>query len=276
MEKDTLTKEQEEKKKQFIKQFEDDIEHLKYLIDHVDQINHKILLLRRLKMSLVVAQLVAPYVVAAGITFGAFAIFGRTPFIADDKKRELHIQNEIDSLGNTRVIEQYDSFDEEKGNITYYEKWERGEDGEYFRNIKKYSIKNLDEAQINDLISHIDSIKLEDILGEATSIQVEKRNHLEEEDINHNPYIQAVFYSKDTNDYITVKEDVGENIAFTILWLIIIFIAAKSTDAVRQKYSSFDYQKSIYLIKEHNPLFYEEILQKKLKIRKDNYNRLMR
>ena len=131
-----LAERQRLEKKKMLLQMEKEIQQLEFDIHHSKTANLKVHALRGLKISLRAGQLIAPYVLTAAITFGGFAALGGMPFIKDDLKKKLEMKKELDSFGNIRYEQQYDSFDSSKGTISYVGKWNKQNDGFYSREIK--------------------------------------------------------------------------------------------------------------------------------------------
>ena len=84
-------------------------------------------------------QLVAPYILTAAITFGGFAIAGKTPFIKDDIKKKKETKKELDNFGNIKYEQSYDGFHESNNTISYVSNWTKQENGSYSREIKTYA-----------------------------------------------------------------------------------------------------------------------------------------
>jgi hypothetical protein len=271
-----LTEKQEVARKEFMKQLEDEIDQLEFDIDHINLYNRKIRLLRGLKTSLRLGQMLAPYVLATGITLGAFAHFDKTPFVINDCKRELQIRKEIDSLGNIRCEEQYDRFNDTTEYFTYYGKWKQNEDGFYSREVRDYNVHNITEESVMEIIDNMDTISLDDLFGGPSTIRIEKKNFISKEEKDSDAYFQTVVFSRDENDYIIAKEKVEDNIAYTVAFLFCNLGSWKITDLICKHFFPFDFGESVRNIRNKYPTVYKEELQSKLKIKKRNYERLTR
>ncbi len=270
-----LTEKQRLEKKKMLLQMENEIKKLEMQIKHSKFTNAKINALKNLKISLRFGQLIAPYIVAAGVTFGGFSIFGEIPFYRDKHKQKLEMVKEFDSLGNIRYEQQYAHYEESEGTISYYSKWTSLPDGLYSRNIKVYSIEDITEETIMKLVNGNNIDSLEEILGEPILRKTETKNNLTDEELSGDSYLQAIMYSESENEYVMVRESVDDNVGFTLLCIILTFFAELITALVRSS-TSFDFGDCVSEIKRNHPAIDVEELTKKLEIKRDNYNRLTR
>jgi len=275
-EKIILTKEQELEKQKYMKDLEKSIKELEYKINNVDKENLKINTLKRFKIWLKFCQLIAPYVAVLGLSFGAFSFFHLTPFYTDDKKKKLETKNTIDSLGNIKYEEQYYEYEDNTNIISYYGKWEHDIDNQYSREIKVYKLGKISETKILEIIEGNKIKKVETFLGEPTINRVETRNNLSKEELELNPYLEAVIYNVDKNDFIIVKEEISDNFGFTFMWLLINVFLIFFISQVREDMSRFNYKESIVKIEKETIPIDVNSLKKILELKKDNYNRLTR
>jgi len=263
------------KKKKMLLEMQKDINKLENEIKYSKIGNAKIYALRGLKIVLRTLQLIAPFAVTAGITIGGFAAFGGTPFYRDKHKQKLEMMKELDSLGNIRYEQQYEEYENSKSVISYFSKWNFVEDNLYSRDIETYAIGDLTEEQILKLIND-DVESLHEVLGEPISKKTETKNNLSEEDLQSEPFLQAMIYSKFDDDFIMVKESSGDNIGITLVWALVTALAEIIPVLWREESSDFDYRYCIKKIKEKHPTIDVEELTKKLEIKKSNYDRLTR
>jgi hypothetical protein len=274
--KHNLTEKQFKAKIEFIENLKNEINQIQNDIEHIDEKNRKIKLLRNLKYSLTFGRLLVPYVAAVGVTFGIFSYCGRTPFFVDDCKKNLEIKKTLDSLGNIQTEEQYQKYEEKIEYLTYYGKWEINNDGIYEREIRIYNIKNINEDLIYEVFNNINNLNLDDLFGGNFFYKIEKRNRLSEDELEQKPFLEATIYDKNENEYIIEKEEIMDNIAFTFLWFVLSFAGIKGIDYIIKKHTTFNYLEAISKIKEKYPLISEEWLKQLLEIKEDNYKRLMR
>ena len=265
-----LTKKQELEKQKLLLQLEKDIQNLQNDIHNCFTKNKKINKLKRIKYILLFIRFILPYVIAASISFEILNFFKINPFILDERKIYLEIMKEIDSFGNIRYEEQYDSFDS-VGKISYFGKWHQEENNFYSREIKTYVPKNIEEDKLNKIINNKDITSLEEILGKP-EVKKETKNNLTEEEINSEPFLQAVIYGTVDDDYIIVKETSVDNTPEIILYFLVVLLCIACITTLRK----FNYKDRLEDIKEKYPLIDLDELKKKLEIRYANYDRLVR
>ena len=272
---DKIDEKLEFQKNELMKQMEDEITQIKYDIDNSSKTNSKIKRLRALKYSLTSLRAITPYVLTAAMTFGLFATLHVTPFILNDQKKKLEKKKIFDSLGNIRYEEQYDNYDSAKSTISYVDKWEKRDDGFYSRKVLTFSAKDILEDIITRIVNDVDIDSLESVFGEPVSSKIQIHNNLTEEEIQAEPYLEAIIYSR-YNDFIVVKESQSENLFSTIVWVILTLFVEIIPFVLRKEYSDFDYIYYIDLIKEKYPYVDAKELEKKLEIKMNNYDRLTR
>lgn len=264
-------------------QMKKEIDTLEFDIKHSSLRNAKMGAIKNLKIYARALQLVAPYIVTAGIVAGGFALFGDIPFYPNDEmKAYSNIMTEFDNAGNIRKEQQYASFkdeddytlDSDDGLLYYYSKWEKMDDGLYSRVVQTYSIGKTYEDIIK-LFGKKD-LNLEDILGEPDSSITETKNNLTEEELQEEAFIQAIVYSEDEGDYIMRKQTVEENLWFSLAYIVLVGILDLIVRSVRRTYSSFDFSRCVNEIKSKYQPFDIDVAKKQLELKKDNYNRLTR
>lgn len=270
-----LEEKQNLEKEKMLHEMRKEISKLENEIKYSKLENAKIYALRGLKIALKTGQLIAPYVLTAGITIGGFAALGGTPFYRDKHKQKLEMIKEIDSLGNIRIEQQYDEYENSKSIISYYSKWSYVEDNLYSRDIETYELGNISEEKILKLLND-DIQSLSEILDEPISKKKETKNNLSDEELYNDSFLQAMIYSKIDDDFIIVKESLVENIGLTLLWIFATVIAEIFPHMWREEISDFNYKYCIMKIKENHSLIDVEELTKKLEIKRSNYDRLMR
>lgn len=264
-------------------QMKKEIDLLESEIKHSSLVNAKIKAIRNLKITARALQLVAPYALTAGIVAGGFTLLGDIPFYPDDEwKVYSKVMTEFDNVGNIRTEQQYDNFkandntlDNSDSMLYYYSEWKKSDNGFYSRTVQTYSIKKKSFEDIMELFKKED-LKLEDVLGEPSSNIKETKNNLTENEIQEESIIKAVMYNEDKNDYIIHKETVGENIVLSILYLLVTILVELVPLFYRSEHSSFDFSDCVDKIKRKYQLLDIDTLTKKLELKRDNYNRLMR
>lgn len=266
---------QTRQKKKMLLEMKKEINKLENEIKYRKLTNIEIYALRSMKIMLRTGQLIAPFAVTAGITFGAFSAYGGIPFYRDSSKHELEMMKEIDSLGNVRYEQQYEEYENSNNVITYYSKWSFADNNFYSRDIETYAIGDITEETMLKLINE-DVKSLREVLGEPILKQKETRNNLLEEELQYNAFLQARIYSKFKENFIIIKETSDDNIKETLLWVLATIFAEIIPFSYRTLISKFKYKQCIKKIKEKYPTVDVEELTKKLEIKRSNYNRLTR
>ena len=271
-----LTKEQQLEKQKYMHNLENNIKDLEYQINNVNKTNLKINALKNIKKSLKFCQLIAPYLVAYSLSFSIFSLFNATPFYTDDRKQYLENKKTIDSFGTKKYEEQYYEYEDNTNIITYYEKWQKNSKNGYSRNIRVYKLGNLSERRVLELIEKNNIKKIEDIFGTPLINRTETREFINNDELLQESYLEAQLYNKDKNNFIIVKEGLGENIEETTIWFLIQCFVYLIISTWRDTFSNFDFKKSLEKIEEENQKVDVESLKKILELKKDNYNRLTR
>lgn len=278
---DTEKKRLEQKK--FMLQLKKDIVDLEKKIKHSRIENLKIDTIKNLKISARVLQLIAPYVVTAGLVAGGFTLLGDIPFYADEWKIYSNVMTEFDNAGNITTRQQYNDFKDDNGNtldssnnlLYYYSQWQLDENGLYSRIVQTYSIEKQTYENLIELFNKED-LKLEDVLGKPNTNIRETRNNLTDEEIQEESFIKAVIYNEETGDYIVHKETVGENVSLSILYILATSLLELVPLSFRHNISSFDFKTCVRRIKKRYPHIDADELAKKLELKKANYDRLTR
>lgn len=270
--------------KKMLLQMKKEIETLESEIKYSILVNAKIGAIRNLKISARALQKVAPYALTAGIIASGFTLSGDIPFYPNDEwKVYSNVMTEFDNYGNIRTEQQYDNFEDDNGNtldssdsmLYYYSKWEKNDDEFYSRTVQIYSIEKKTYEDIIKLFGE-ENINLEDILGEPSSNIKETRNNLTDEELQEESFVKAVIYNKDENDYIMRKETVGENILLSVLYVLLTGLCELVPLYWRSNYSDFYFADCVEEIKRKHQSLDIDTLIKKLELKRDNYNRMMR
>lgn len=277
---DNITKEKQKKIEQdkLLHQMEIEIKKLEKQIKYHRIIDIKIGAIKNLKITARALQMVAPYVVTAGITAGVFTAIGNCPFYCDTIQHNSHNMKEFDSLGNVRYEQQYDEFDNDINILSLYTKWEPSNNGFFVRTVEQYKVKELTEEEVLEIFEKFENkeITIQDIFGEPISSIKESKNNLSSEEIEMGNYFQAVLYSEDEGDFILIKESIGDNVAVLLGYILVTFFAELVPFFIRSEISSFDFSDCVEEIKRNQKNFNIDTVRKKLEIKRDNFNRLMR
>lgn len=278
--KKNIEKQEEKKRKeklQFLMKMERDIKKMEFELKHQNIANAKRKTIKNLKISARALQLVAPYVLTAGLVFGGLAHFLYMPFSGEiEKEIFAHIITEMDTLGNIRYEKKYSDF---AGNniLYYYTKWSQNPDGTYSRMMKTYPLKKKTYEEIVELLKK-ENLNFEEAIGESEpDVVIETKNALTEEEQKTEEFIKAViYYSVDKNDYVVRKMTFGENVIVMVIYAESVVGSQVLMKIIRKKYSSFNFVECVDHIREQNPLIDNESVTKKLELKRENYNRMIR
>ena len=123
----------------------------------------------------------------------------------------------------------------------------------------------------------MDFNSLDDILGTPIIDKTETRNDLTITQINAKPYMQAIIYREDKNNYITITESNKNNIITTTIWIIVnLYTNALVYDAIMKetkgKYKK-NFEKRLEKINENYPNTNSSEMVKKLELKKEQYKK---
>ena len=237
--------------------------------------------IKNLKITARAFQLVAPYILTAGIVAEIFNISGNKPFSSNNERVYLNTMTEFYSMGNINIKKQYGDFKDSIENILdnrdsvlyFYSKWEKDSNNSYYRIIEIYSIKNKTYEDVKKILSQDD---LEKYLDDSNYYETEIKNDLNIQELNSKNFIKAIVYDKDKNDYIEYKKNIFKNISCSIIYIFFASFCEFIPFYLRSNYSKFDFMKSVNKINEKYKTIDINILIKKLEIKKNNYDRMMR
>lgn len=237
--------------------------------------------IKNLKITARAFQLVAPYILTAGIVAEIFNISGNKPFSSNNERVYLNTMTEFYSMGNINIKKQYGDFKDSIENILdnrdsvlyFYSKWEKDSNNSYYRIIEIYSIKNKTYEDVKKILSQDD---LEKYLDGSNYYEKEIKNDLNIQELNSKNFIKAIVYDKDKNDYIEYKKNIFKNISCSIIYIFLASFCEFIPFYLRSNYSKFDFMKSVNKINEKYKTKDINVLIKKLEIKKNNYDRMMR
>lgn len=269
-----LSKSQIRRKKETYLALEREIKKLEFKIKYSKLENIKISSLKSLLTTLRIIQLLFPYLLTAGITYGVFALLVDVPFVRTMEERYLYTHEERDSLGNIKIEEQYESFDS-SNNLRQYSKWTKKDDM-FLRTINTFDINKVSIDTINMIIDKDFNVSsIEELFGKPINTKIEKVNKLTEEELLKPSFIEASIYDVDKNTYQTFLQDSSTNLELGFIWLIITLFL-ELAPAYYREVSSFNLYQCISDINEKYTKEDIDELKQKLKIKMDNINRLKR
>ena len=274
MNKIELSMEQKEKKKQMLLDMKKELENLEYQKEHFKTLNIEICMLRIMKILLQSFKRLSPYIMTSIISFMIFKYFNHTPFIKDEIEKKLAIQKEFDSMRNIRYEMQYDDFVNNENRIEVFSSWKKTNDNFYEREIKVYYVNSISVERIEKIVDS-NYVSLDSIFGVPDLIKTEKRNDLSEEEINSLPSVKGIVYLK-SNETIQMKESDINNTGSTIAWILLNLLIDGFLSKLIVKPSFKTLMENIKKINDENPIIDKDELEKLIKLKQDNYNRLVR
>jgi len=261
------------KSEKIVKNIKKEIEKLEYKIENKDIQNKKIELLKKLKTSVLVTRALAPYSISIILVYNFLRSIDQTPFYRDDVKIYMKEKKYFDSYNNIRYEQQYEEFENTLPILKYYNEWTKVNDNEYKRSVEIYNLKKIKKKTINKLVEENDINKVKDLLYEPIQVQTEVKNNITEQELNTKPYLQAIIYNENKKEYTFIKQQSDKEFMNIFTFILLSLIGEIPTSLYRTYKSKFNFKESLNEIKNMDNI---EVLQKKLEIKKDNYNRLKR
>ena len=263
------------KKNKLVKDLETEIRNLEFEVNHTKLANFKNASIRNIKIGGAFFRATLPYTLSSAIITGAFAIVGNMPFRRDDTKAPAFYMHSIDSNGVTINEKQYTSFEDTHSLLYYATAWQLNEDGSFSRNVKVYRIR---AKEFNTAVEYldVDGVTIDQVLGEPIRNYVETRSDLSKEEITEKNYVKVMYYDKDKNDMIIRKETDVENFAVTLVYIMLNILGFVIAAGLKDKLSYYNYDEAVKKIKEKYKDINIENIEKKLEIRRENYERLTR
>ena len=102
----------------------------------------------------------------------------------------------------------------------------------------------------------------------------EKKNNVSLED--NKAFWQVIVYNEDKEDFVYLIESNAQNVTTSIAWVCLSFVVSFIPFEFRSNHSNYSYKGRINEIKANNPYLDSEDLERKIKIKKANYDRLVR
>ena len=249
-----------------------DIDDLEKRLKHVNIENFKKISIRNIKIFGRVLQMLYPYILAFTIPFTLQSIIFDIPFYPENVRQEKCYMMELDNKGIIDYQSQYDSFSNESNRLYIYSKWEKSNDY-YTRTINLYRLNDFTNDELIELVNK-DSLSIVELLGSPVSSITEKKNILTEEEIKDDGYIKAKYYYEDKDDYIIIRQSIGENLVCSLLFLFIMGMSEYAVFKYRSDYSSFYFQDRVDDLIERYEKTDVKMLEKKLEVKKNNLYRL--
>ena len=180
--------------------------------------------IRNLKFLGHTCNFLAPFVLSAGITVGAFRLFGGgLPFHTDDITKYKTYNLDFDTKGYVTMDEEYRTnrwFDNAvpSNSLVIYSPWEE-QNGLYIRFKREYNIGSLISLDLYDAVLNADYGYIEQNITDYKE-EIQTSNHINEEEPN--DYIfQASLHILDKDDTLVYSETDLKNIIITIIEVIL-------------------------------------------------------
>ncbi len=260
------------KKKDFLLGLKSEIEDLQNKLSNIKRDNKRIKCKKGIKKIGCYNRLLLPFYMGYSLTYLIFSIINHKPFERDDYKSYLRIKKEIDSLGNTKIEEQYRSYNENYNIFKYASKWEMNDDGTFVRSVKEYNAK-LDEEALVKMIETKDIYNLDVIFGEPKNVYIETRSNVLKEELDEECFLEAIIYLSDKDETIIIKETNYENFVLSFLYLTFSIVPSMGFTIIN---SNFILRKALREIDEKYPEINANDLLKELEIKMNNYQVLTR
>ena len=260
--------------KNIILDLKNDIDYLEKYLNNIDKYNKKNKNMGNLKLGLYYFKLALPYILSAGVVVTGFSLNDSTPFKRDRKKSYLNEKSEYTNSYNITIEKQYANYNNAINSLILYDKWHLNDDGLYERKFKKYSLDNLENIDIYDIFTY-NKIYLENILGKPILEGSEQKNKINLDELDNHSF-KIILYSILDDDFIVVPETIGENISSTAACLLIIVLCYNLLLSIQlNDKNKQEIIKNIYKIKDYYKSLDPDTLKTKIKIKKDNYNKLV-
>lgn len=255
-----------------IKSLQSDLENLKFQVKHYKFYQMKQKIIRLLKIAKYNSVVIIPtLIIAVEIAKLFHSLGGGYPFVMDELEQKENLIEEFNSHKKYSIERHYKDLKKDN-ELLVCSNWELQENGLYKRNVIRYSFSDNVKEDIIDAVNAGDLSKIIDSIGKPYSYTQEKKELSEEELKEETPYLQAILYSVNDENIITVRETIDSNIRITSLEFsltIIAYLILRVTlgDLVNKK---------IVKIKENTIIPEEDvkILAKRLTIRQNNFDRL--
>lgn len=277
----SLINQKNDQMKLFMNNMLDEIETLEHQLKHARIDNFKKGTIKNLKIFTRTYKLAVPYIITAGVLAGGCKLlFNSYPFYPNDQVQQCaRLMNKQDSRGNKSYIKQYESFENSENILMSYTDWKLQKDNFYTRTIKSYELgigkKSQEEIlKIIDYSKNNDSV--EKLYGEPINIKTEYKDKIDLNNEDNEPFFEVITFDKDKKDYIYENESTMRNVILTVYYLIPTIFGFVVVYRKQNKKSLKKFSDDISKIKNNYPKVDIAELNKILKLKKDNYDRLLR
>ena len=202
-----------------IKEIEDDINRINEKVRATNRRNNTRSCIKGIKIFGSVLHFIFPYTLIATLLFGFQNAVFDTPFVRQEhvKVAKHEITMDVNGLVNDDVS--YTKSVNNKNSAYYKTKWEKRNDGKYYRAVKEYEIGNYTLEALNDILN--DPTKDIDGLFEqkgSTKYETKTSNEITQEDLEEPSSFKVLFHYDDT-DVIVETQSIAENAILSVLYL---------------------------------------------------------
>ena len=203
--------------------------------------------IRNLRLFWNFIRLILPYVVTASIIItGWWLVTGDIPWILQKESHYNYHSGSMDNSGYNMPVNDYipkKNLDSDE--IYSYTAWEKGTDGKYYRDAKKYYVNrdkkiytNFDELKA--LMTNPD-LNLDEIFEKPYASLTECKETVTKEELKRGAYTVVNYGYFDYDDSIIARQQMGDNIGMGLLCCMIAFMGGMIVWAWREDHSTFDY-----------------------------------
>ena len=226
-----------------IDEIEQDINNVSTNINNTKRKNRRKTCIKNIKIFGRIVQAVFPYVLAASIVFGIQVAVYDVPFI---RQKQFKIARHDQTINQSGIVDDeitriLDS-DKKSPRIFYNTKWEKREDGKYYRSIKEYYV---DKYSTEELLAMLNdpAFDFEKAFGDATTkFEVRDEKNITQEEIEASNEFKIVYQFSDDEDVVLIAQDVWPNIWQSFMY--ILFVSFFELFALAWRNGEFEIQKS--------------------------------
>lgn len=168
--------------------------------------------------------LILPFILSCGITLGAMDLMSIRPYIPDTYNKYSYTVYEVDNFGKDNVYTTYDkNLVDDK--IVIKDPWYTNEKN-YERKVTICSLSRNynDPEDLKNIVNlDYDYLKENFYYDNTGSWHTEKKAELSEKELENidKPYVNVVVETKNKDDFVKMKRDVGKTVAFSIIHVLI-------------------------------------------------------
>ena len=224
-----------------VSEIEDDINNINYKIKNTKIHNILNTGIRNIKLFGNILHLIYPYVIVAGICMGISALCGDIAYIPQEQLKYGYHEVVMDNRGAVEdKLEYKQGMPTENGHIYFTSNWQLKADGRYYRKTEDYNISKITIEELEELMKKT-NFSLEEAFGAPENETVEVKDKVASEDLENNDYIKITYKYGDRENFLYLKQDMGENIKESI-WVTVIFgLISAMVWLIRVNESSYNY-----------------------------------